>query len=194
MKGVLPTRTLEEVGIVTWGKLLLAGTTTLCSATQASCSLSSCPRAARSPPFPSLSCAACTGNQQSAGWCCLQVVMGLQLQGGVTQRRCRCRDPLPWLPCAVRAWQHSWCWAGEPPTCAEAASPGKPASPTAVMRAGCLLRLSELWGRAAVGSGGLSCTEILRVCSPLARCLLRGWMGEPDFRQVWLCEAGGRSV
>lgn len=120
----------------------------------------------------------------------LPVLMALQLQAAVAQWQFRRYDPLPGLP-EVCGWQAAggtggrWHLAGLVPKlvlgwrASNMLMPGKPRSkiaslvrrPTAALWAGCSLRFSTLWGRAAPGGCGSPRSEILQVCSHLTRCL-----------------------
>lgn len=88
------------------GVLLQAGTTT--SHARASWSLSCFPGEMWSPPSPSISCAACAGNQQMLTGAALgsqHVLVGLQFRAVVAQECCCGCSPLPGLPVRQGQWQ-----------------------------------------------------------------------------------------
>lgn len=140
------------------------------------------PREMWSPPSPSISCAACAGNQQMLTGAALgsqHALVGLQFQAVVAQECCCGCSPLPGLPVRQGQWQPLpaglapklllGCRASNVPvhrgscarqTCSQMASAAQPHH-----SAGGSL---QLWGRAAPGLRNPASS-----CSHLSRCQLR---------------------
>lgn len=150
------------------------------------------PGVTQSPPSPSISCAACAGNQQvlptaasESWWVCTS-----RQQWHRSDSAAAASFP----GCLRLAWHQSCCWAGEPQTrlCFEAAVPGKAGSQMASVA-----ELHQCWGLGISCSSGAQQPQgsgILQLLQPPQQVPSEGLNMEPDIRQNWLCQLGGSAV